>query len=325
MAGSLAVRRLLPLPDNGADRPLETGSSAVERAVESPLECGQRGEWIVHDLGGAVQEGSAADSFFRWADAGFSYKATLSLAGGWLTALAFAFELYFDFSGYTDIAIGTARMFNINLPQNFNAPFRAQSVVDFWRRWHITLTNFITTYLYTPMVRSMKRVTFAKTMLATFVAMLIAGLWHGPNWTFVIFGGLHGVALVVNQIWKKKRWPMPAGLGWLFTFGFVVISLVFFRSANATQAMQILASMFSLRGGLFNYEPWTGIDRIDQLVGFGWMALGTLIVFRGSSSLDLQKTFKPSWARVAMAVAAAMIACIYVNGVVSRSFVYRDF
>ena len=266
-----------------------------------------------------------ADSFFLWADAGFSYAHPLSLVGGWIAALAFTFQLYFDFSGYTDMAIGAALMFNINLPQNFNAPFRAQSISDFWRRWHMTLTNFFTTYLYTPMIRSMKKVTFAKAMLATLATMVIIGFWHGANWTFVIFGALHGVALVLNQCWKKLKWPMPAPLGWFLTFTFVVAALVFFRSADVAQATRILASMFSLRGGLFSYEPWTGIGRVDQLLGVGWMLFGIATQIRGSSSLELQRRFQPSWATVAVSVALAVVSFVYVNGVVSRSFLYRDF
>jgi alginate O-acetyltransferase complex protein AlgI len=266
-----------------------------------------------------------ADSFFRWADAGFSYSHPLSLAGGWIAALAFTFQLYFDFSGYTDMAIGAGLMLNINLPQNFNAPFRALSISDFWRRWHMTLTNFFTTYMYTPIIRAMAQVTIAKAMLATFVVMVIIGFWHGANWTFVVFGALHGVALALNQLWKKLKWPMPAPLAWLLTFTFVVVALVFFRSASLTQAGQVVASMFSLRGGLFNYEPWSGIGRVDQLLGIGWMLFGLATQIRGKSSLELQRAFRPSWTTAATAVALAVISCIYANGVVSRSFVYRDF
>jgi D-alanyl-lipoteichoic acid acyltransferase DltB (MBOAT superfamily) len=223
------------------------------------------------------------------------------------------------------MAIGAARMLNIQLPQNFNAPFGAQSITDFWRRWHMTLTNFFTTYLYTPMIRAMKRVTIGKAMLATFATMVIIGFWHGPNWTFVIFGALHGAALALNQYWRKKKWPMPGPLGWLLTFTFVVTALVFFRASSVTQATQILASMFSLRGGWFNYEPWSGIDRVDQLLGIGWMLFGVASQVRGRSSLELERAFRPSWAAVAVAVGLAAVSCVYLNGVVSRSFVYRDF
>jgi alginate O-acetyltransferase complex protein AlgI len=266
-----------------------------------------------------------ANTFFRWADAGFNYNHPLATAGAWLAALSFTFELYFDFSGYTDMAIGAALMLNLKLPQNFDAPFRATSIIDFWRRWHITLTNFITTYLYTPMIRSMARVTFAKALLATFLAMAIAGFWHGANWTFLVFGALHGAALVLNQCWRKMKWPMPAPLGWLATFTFVVVSLVFFRSNSVNQAMQIVTSMFTVQSGLFSYEPWAGIDRVDQVVGVVWMLFGVGVLFRRGSSMELPSTFKPSWSTVTLAVALAVVACVYVNGVVSRSFIYRDF
>jgi alginate O-acetyltransferase complex protein AlgI len=266
-----------------------------------------------------------ADSFFRWADAGFSYAHPLSLAGGWIAALAFTFQLYFDFSGYTDMAIGAALMLNIKLPQNFNSPFRALSISDFWRRWHITLTNFITTYLYTPMLRGMKQVTFAKALMATFLAMTIAGFWHGANWTFITFGALHGAALVINQCWRKLKRPLPDSVAWLLTFSFVVVALVFFRSASMGQAMHIVESMFSLRGGLFSYEPWSGIDRIDQVMGVAWMLCGSAILLRAPNSLEMERRFKPSWATLAVSVGLAGIAFVYANSVVSRSFVYRDF
>ena len=266
-----------------------------------------------------------ADTFFRWADAGFSYNHPLSLAGSWMAALAFSCQLYFDFSGYTDMAIGAALMLNLKLPQNFDAPFRSQSITDFWRRWHITLTNFITTYLYTPLIRAMGKLTFSKAMIATFLAMLIAGLWHGANWTFILFGALHGVALVVNQCWKRTKWLMPTAVAWVVTFAFVVISLVVFRANSVGQATQIVSSMFTLRGGLCSYEPWMGIDRVDQVIGIGWMLFGGAILFWAPSSMKLQRTFKPSWAHVALTLALAIVAFVYLNGVVSRSFVYRDF
>ena len=175
------------------------------------------------------------------------------------------------------------------------------------------------------MIRSMKRVTFGGAMIATFLAMVIAGFWHGANWTFIIFGALHGAALVLNQCWRKMKWPMPGPLAWLITFTFVVISLVFFRSGSATQAVHIVRSMFTLQGGLSSYEPWSGIDRVDQVAGIGWMLLGVAILFRAPSSMELQQKFKPSAVLVAVTIALAVFACIYANGVLSRSFIYNEF
>jgi hypothetical protein len=121
-------------------------------------------------------------------------------------------------------------------------------MIDFWKRWHITLTNFITTYLYTPILRSFGRVTFTSSLVAVFLAMLISGFWHGAGWTFIIWGGMHGAGLVVNHVWRKKKLPMPAFLGWLITFTFVNFSFVFFRSKSLASARHMLEGMFGLNG-----------------------------------------------------------------------------
>jgi D-alanyl-lipoteichoic acid acyltransferase DltB (MBOAT superfamily) len=246
------------------------------------------------------------------------------MAGAWIAALAFTFQLYFDFSGYTDMALGAALMLNIELPRNFDAPFRSRSVAEYWQRWHMTLTNFITTYLYTPMLRSAKKVTFGKALAATFVSMVIAGFWHGANWTFIVFGALHGAALVLNQIWKKKRWPMSPPLAWLGTFTFVVVALVFFRSASLGQAFAVVSSMFSLHGGFLDYGPWMGIGRVDQLMGIVCMLAG-IVILLPRRSIETPRGLQPSWSAVAVTVALAGISLIYTNGIVSKSFVYRDF
>ena len=186
-----------------------------------------------------------ADTFAIWATAGFDASITLGLIESWATSLSYTFQLYFDFSGYTDMAIGAALLFNIKLPINFNSPLRATSIIDFWQRWHITLSNFITTYIYTPIVRSFNKVTFHKAMFATVVTFLIAGLWHGSAWTFVMFGGLHGIGLVVNHYWKKTKLKLNVFLAWFITFNFVNMTLVIFRAKEWDDALKILGGMFS--------------------------------------------------------------------------------
>ena len=163
-----------------------------------------------------------ADTFAIWATAGFDTATTLNLFEAWFTSLSYTFQLYFDFSGYTDIAIGAALLFNIKLPINFNSPYKATGIIDFWQRWHITLSRFVTTYIYTPLVKSFDNLNFHKAMIATFVTFLIAGLWHGASWMFVIFGGLHGLALVVNNYWKKTKIKINKILAWFITFNFVI-------------------------------------------------------------------------------------------------------
>ncbi|MFC2074210.1 MBOAT family O-acyltransferase [Campylobacterota bacterium] len=186
-----------------------------------------------------------ADTFAIWATAGFDHAQTLNMLEAWATSLSYTFQLYFDFSGYTDMAIGAALLFNIKLPQNFNSPYKATGIIDFWKRWHMTLTNFITTYIYTPLVKSFDRLTFHKAMLATFITFLIAGLWHGASWMFVIFGALHGLGLVVNHYWKKYKIKMPVWLAWFITFNFVNITFVFFRALSIDDAFKVFKGMFS--------------------------------------------------------------------------------
>ena len=187
-----------------------------------------------------------ADTFAIWATAGFDTATTLNLFEAWFTSLSYTFQLYFDFSGYTDIAMGAALLFNIKLPINFNSPYKATGIIDFWQRWHITLSRFVTTYIYTPLVKSFDNLNFHKAMIATFVTFLIAGLWHGASWMFVIFGGLHGLALVVNNYWKKTKIKINKILAWFITFNFVNITMIFFRAEEWGDAIKVLRSMFSL-------------------------------------------------------------------------------
>ncbi|SVB18963.1 uncharacterized protein METZ01_LOCUS171817 [marine metagenome] len=187
-----------------------------------------------------------ADTFAIWATSGFDTATTLNLFEAWFTSLSYTFQLYFDFSGYTDIAMGAALLFNIKLPINFNSPYKATGIIDFWQRWHITLSRFITTYIYTPLVKSFDNLNFHKAMIATVITFLIAGLWHGASWMFVIFGGLHGLALVVNNYWKKTKIKMNKILAWFITFNFVNITMIFFRAEEWGDAIKVLRSMFSL-------------------------------------------------------------------------------
>ena len=185
-----------------------------------------------------------ADTFAVWATAGFDNAQTLNLIEAWATSLSYTFQLYFDFSGYTDMAIGIALLFNIKLPINFNSPYKATNIQDFWRRWHITLSRFLRDYVYIPLggnkISSFR--TYSN-LLATFV---IGGLWHGAGWTFVFWGFLHGMALVIHRVWSNLGFKMWTWLAWLITFNFVNIAWVFFRAKEWEDAIKVLSSMFSL-------------------------------------------------------------------------------
>ena len=211
-----------------------------------------------------------ADTFSVWASAGFDTSTSLDLLEAWVTSLSYTFQLYFDFSGYTDMAIGSALFFNINLPQNFNSPYKATGMIDFWKRWHMTLTNFITTYIYTPIIKSFNKLTFHKAMLATVITFLIAGLWHGASWMFIIFGGLNGLGIVINHYWRKYKVKMNNVLAWFITFNFVNITFVFFRAKDWDDAIKVLGSMFSLENIVLPRLLFSKLEFLNQYsVNFG--------------------------------------------------------
>ncbi len=172
----------------------------------------------------------------------------------WTGALAYTFQLYFDFSGYSDMAIGLARMMGIRFPMNFNSPYKAVNIIDFWRRWHITLSRFLRDYLYIPLGGNRKG--SIRRHVNLLVTMLLGGLWHGAGWTFVIWGGLHGMYLIVNHFWQGARGmlgltrPSPVGraAGQGLTFLAVVVAWVFFRAQSFGAASTVLRSMFLANG-----------------------------------------------------------------------------
>jgi D-alanyl-lipoteichoic acid acyltransferase DltB (MBOAT superfamily) len=185
-----------------------------------------------------------ADSFAVWATAGFDTAATLSFFEAWATSLSYTFQLYFDFSGYTDMAIGAALLFNIKLPINFNSPYKATSIQDFWRRWHITLSRFLRDYVYIPLGGNRKSNFRTYTnLMGTFI---IGGIWHGAGWTFVFWGFLHGIALVIQRAWNQLGFKLWTWLAWLITFNFVNIAWVFFRAKEWGDAVKVLSGMVSL-------------------------------------------------------------------------------
>ena len=185
-----------------------------------------------------------ADTFAVWATTGFDTATTLNLFEAWATSLSYTFQLYFDFSGYTDMAIGSALLFNIKLPINFNSPYKATNIQDFWRRWHITLSRFLKDYIYIPLGgnREGEFRTYTN-LMATFI---IGGIWHGAGWTFVFWGFLHGAALVIHRAWSKLGFKLWTWLAWFITFNFLNIAWVFFRAKEWSDALKVLEAMFTL-------------------------------------------------------------------------------
>lgn len=248
-----------------------------------------------------------ADTFAVWATTGFDSAESLNLFAAWATSLSYTFQLYFDFSGYTDMAIGLALLFNIRLPINFNSPYKATGMIDFWKRWHITLTNFITTYIYTPILRSFNVLTFNKAMIATLITFLISGLWHGASWMFVIFGGLNGLGIIINHYWKKKaKLKLNKYLGWFITFNYVNITFVFFRAREVDDALKVLSSMFSLSNVVLPSFLASRIEianvkfggLVTSIHGDGytpiWLVLGFVFVLGLKNSIERLELFRPN-------------------------------
>lgn len=224
---------------------------------------------------GIVEKMLIADSVARYAsplfhEAAGGYRPLLLEA--WTAAIAYTLQLYFDFSGYSNMAIGLSKMFGIKLPINFNSPYKATSIVDFWRRWHITLSEFLRNYVYIPLGGN--RAGKARRYFNLFVTMLVGGLWHGAGWTFIVWGGLHGIYLVINHFWGGLRGKgKPAGwtpsrletlAGGALTFLCVVVGWVLFRAENFPTAQRILLGMTGFYGIRI---PLTFAAHLGPLVG----------------------------------------------------------
>jgi alginate O-acetyltransferase complex protein AlgI len=201
----------------------------------------------------------------------------VNFVSAWLGVLAYTLQLYFDFSGYSDMAIGLGLMFGLRLPVNFNSPYKATSIIDFWRRWHITLSRFLRDYLYIALGGNRHGASrrYGNLMLT----MLLGGLWHGAGWSFVIWGALHGAYLMINHGWRQLGIRMPAPMAWLITFLAVVVGWVFFRASSASDAMQLLATMAGAKG----FALPQGLERSLS----GWLPSGISFVDHPGGTADL--------------------------------------
>ena len=259
-----------------------------------------------------------ADTFAVWASAGFDTATTLNLFEAWATSLSYTFQLYFDFSGYTDMAIGIALLFNIKLPINFNSPYKARNIQDFWRRWHITLSRFLRDYVYIPLGGN-KKGSFRtySNLLATFI---IGGLWHGAGWTFVFWGFLHGMALVIHRAWSNLGFKMWTWLAWLITFNFVNIAWVFFRAKEWDDAVRVLGAMFSLD----NVVIALSLKNISgDLFTILWIIAGFILVLFFKNTVEKAKELRINYKTLFFTLFCLLAALLSVNKV--SEFLYFNF
>lgn len=189
---------------------------------------------------GLFKKMEIADTCGRVVDWGFNNIDLMSSLEAWITIICYTFQIYFDFSGYSDMAIGMARMLNITLPQNFNSPYKALSIRDFWNRWHITLTRFLRKYIYIPLGGN--RFGNIRTSVNIMIVYLVSGIWHGAAWTFILWGGIHGMLCVLERYFSKQS-VIYRGLKWMYTFSMVSILWLLFRADSVKQWITILKKL----------------------------------------------------------------------------------
>ena len=281
-----------------------------------------------------------ADTFATWATPGFDTATTLNFFEAWATSLSYTFQLYFDFSGYTDMAIGAALLFNIKLPINFNSPYKATDIQDFWRRWHITLSRFLRDYIYIPLGGNRKG--SFRTYNNLLITFLLGGLWHGAGWTFVFWGFLHGMALAVHRAWSSLGFKMWGWLAWFITFNFINIGWVFFRATSWEDAIKVLKGMlgfnrvvvskqfsnafnylnplnefYSLQGGL--------IQNFITIYTLEFILLGFVLISLKNSNEIIRSSFVFSYKYLIWLSVLLGVSLLYMNISSGSEFLYFNF
>lgn len=274
---------------------------------------------------GLVKKVIIADSISVFANAGHSmYANYFTMAEAWLISLSYTLQLYFDFSGYCDMAIGIGKMFNINLPINFNAPYRAKSFGEFWKRWHMTLNRFLTQYIYIPLGGSRKGL--KRTLVNILIVFIISGIWHGAGWTFIIWGILHGIGVCIHRIWAKHGFiKIPGFISMFITFFFINILWVIFRADNLQRAWLIIKSMFN-NHQLYLSKAFTSSlpSLLPNKVNIFILFVAVLFAFLGPTAYKLMTDYnnKRGMKSVGMVVCFC-IGVLFVARVVS--FLYFNF
>jgi alginate O-acetyltransferase complex protein AlgI len=275
-----------------------------------------------------------ADSLSTWVKPVFDHVDLVTFLDGWAGALAYSFQLYFDFSGYSDMAIGLGLMLNVRLPINFDSPYNATSIIDFWKRWHITLSVFLKNYLYIPLGGN--RHGEGRRTVNLMVTMLLGGLWHGAGWTFVIWGGMHGLYLVINHAWRKHKMKMPDFAARALTFLAVVVAWVFFRARTFSDAVELLKAMCGFKGILWREQiiahlhglpPFEGDLKklLDVSEPEVFLILGLLYFFVAyfRNTQKIVELLRPKWW---MAIAVGLIGAVSILRLNrSTEFLYFQF
>jgi len=272
---------------------------------------------------GLFKKVEVADTFAAWATNGFNAAAELNIYEAWFTSLSYTLQLYFDFSGYTDMAIGIALLFNITLPLNFNSPYKAMSIQDFWRRWHMTLSRFLRDYLYIPLGGS--RCASYRIYINILITFTLAGLWHGAGWTFILWGVLHGIALCINRFWQQRGFKLNKIVAWFITFNFVNITWIFFRAETYSKALDVIYRMFNfsniLRDDFSRLLLRCENEDTEKLLQY--LGFYLLIALFSKNASELKDRFKANWLTVLATVTFLYYSLTQMNNI--SEFLYFNF
>lgn len=262
-----------------------------------------------------------ADTFAVWATNGFDVATSLDFTEAWATSLCYSFQIYFDFSGYMDMAVGLGLLFNIKLPLNFNSPYKATSVQDFWNRWHMTLSRFLRQYVYIPLGGN--RGGEFRTYTNVLLTFLVGGIWHGAGWTFIFWGLLHGLGLAVHRFWKQLGFKMNIVLAWIITFNFINITMLIFRAREPEDAIKVLTGMAGLNGmgGIGSLLTFGG-DKINTLFTVVLFFVAWGIIFRKNSN-QMAARFKPTKSNIIFMSVLFSLSILSFNRV--TEFLYFNF
>ena len=268
---------------------------------------------------------------------GWAMAETLSAPGAWIVILGYTLQLYLDFSGYCDIAAGCARLLGLRLPVNFDSPYRSLSVTEFWKRWHMTLTTFLRECLYFPLGGSRRGA--GRAYLNILIVFLVSGFWHGAGWTFLLWGGLHGLAQIVERAWGKGRDHLPKGLRWVLTFGFVNLAWVFFRAPSLGAAGTLLSAAVTGGGGLPLEALASGVlesevnalqtllpmlsGRVPELMLLALLLVGMVVVLWPKTVLRKMEEFRPRLIHAVLCGVLLVWAVLSFSGV--ATFIYSNF
>ena len=268
-----------------------------------------------------------ADWLGAYVDEPFAHAAELQFLDAWTAALGYSLQLYFDFSAYSEMAMGLALLFGVRLPINFNSPYQSASITEFWRRWHITLGRFLRDYLYIPLGGN--RHGQGRAMLAALVVMLLGGLWHGAGWTFVLWGVMHGVYLAIHRAWGM-RFALPRPLGMAVTFLAVLFAWVMFRAPSVGDALIIWKTMLGMNGVVLPaiYSTWFGGFSFQHSpfingIEVWYMACLLAFVMTGKNAHETLASAVPT-RRSAIYVSAMIVASIFALGR-PTTFLYYQF